>query len=204
MASNSNQMDDKAETPDIPSIMDRDELAIDEAESPEPEVLNMRDLMGLQSRKAKTPDKEASDSESSVVLNLGDFAKTPGAQSIMDRDQFHIGWDEIPDPEELTAEYQMRLMKERRAEAIKERDEASGEAEKAKGPAPEGKSAKEATGIQEVSSPVTMDHAELAIGKGMNIVELDKAGIVQRRWLHLPNALVQVCPILPPKSRRHH
>lgn len=48
----------------------------------------------------------------------------------------------------------------------------------------------------EPEKPNKMDSRdEPATGKGMDIVELDKAGVVQRKWVQLPNKLVQVRPI---------
>ena len=34
------------------------------------------------------------------------------------------------------------------------------------------------------------------VNKGMDIVELDKAGIVQRRWVHLPNNTLKQVRVL--------
>ena len=35
------------------------------------------------------------------------------------------------------------------------------------------------------------------VNKGMDIVELDKAGIVQRRWIHLPDNTLKQVRVLP-------
>ena len=56
-------------------------------------------------------------------------------------------------------------------------------------------------GVGESEKPELKDTLEeLPVGKGMDIIELDKAGIVQRKWVHLPNSRpvqvssTQLCP----------
>ena len=60
-------------------------------------------------------------------------------------------------------------------------------------------------GAEIPGKPKTMDSRDdIPIGKAMDIVELDKAGIVHRKWLQLPNKkLVQVCPSQSLRSRTH-
>lgn len=56
-------------------------------------------------------------------------------------------------------------------------------------------------GADEFAKPELSDTSDkLPADKGMDIIELDKAGIVQRKWVHLPNSRpmqvssTQLCP----------
>lgn len=51
------------------------------------------------------------------------------------------------------------------------------------------KPAQTGDGAGEPEKPELGDTCDkLPVEKGMDIVELDKAGIVQRKWVHLPNS----------------